>query len=66
MKLINIETDDVIFSRGENDEPITNIPNELIHHSPDGFNFGYAGSGPAEFALNILYAFTKDKQLSLI
>lgn len=23
-------------------------------HSPDGFNFGYAGSGPADLALSIL------------
>lgn len=27
---------------------------KLWNHSPDGFNFGYAGSGPAQLALAIL------------
>ena len=27
---------------------------ELINHSPDGFNWGYAGSGPAQLSLAIL------------
>ena len=27
---------------------------EAINHSPDGFNWGYAGSGPAQLALAIL------------
>ena len=26
-----------------------------IIHSPDGFNWGYAGSGPADLALSILW-----------
>jgi hypothetical protein len=26
----------------------------LFNHSPDGFNWGYAGSGPAQLALAIL------------
>lgn len=33
---------------------VTNVPLLVIHHSPDGFNFGYAGSGPADLALNWL------------
>ena len=28
----------------------------LWNHSPDGFNWGYAGSGPAQLALAILLA----------
>lgn len=32
----------------------TNIPHRIKHHSPTGFNVGYAGSGPADFALNIV------------
>lgn len=28
----------------------------LVHHSPDGFEWGYAGSGPADLALAILAA----------
>lgn len=27
---------------------------ELVNHSPDGFELGYAGSGPAQLALAIL------------
>lgn len=32
---------------------LTNVPHLVVHHSPDGFEFGYAGSGPADLALNI-------------
>jgi len=38
-----------------NDKPLT--PNEslkLVNHSPDGFNWGYSGSGPSQFALAVL------------
>ncbi len=31
----------------------TNVPHLVVHHSPDGFEFGYAGSGPADLALNV-------------
>jgi len=27
---------------------------KLINHSPDGFNWGYSGSGPAQLALGLL------------
>jgi hypothetical protein len=27
---------------------------DLFNHSPDGFNYGYGGSGPAQLALAIL------------
>jgi len=32
---------------------LTNVPHLVVHHSPDGFEFGYAGSGPADLALNV-------------
>lgn len=32
---------------------VTNVPHLVVHHSPDGFEFGYGGSGPADLALNI-------------
>ena len=32
------------------------------NHSPDGFNWGYGGSGPAQLALAILLDYTKDKE----
>ena len=31
----------------------TNVPHLVAHHSPSGFEFGYAGSGPADLALNV-------------
>lgn len=38
----------------------------IYNHSPDGFNWGYGGSGPAQLALAILLEFTtKDNALSL-
>jgi len=33
------------------------LPSQLVwNHSPDGFNWGYGGSGPAQLALAILMA----------
>lgn len=32
---------------------VTNIPHLVVHHSPDGYEFGYGGSGPADLALNV-------------
>lgn len=34
-----------------------NIPQIHVRHSPTGMEFGYGGSGPADFALNILCHF---------
>ncbi len=34
-----------------------NIAQHVRHHSPTGMGWGYAGSGPADFALNILDRF---------
>jgi len=31
----------------------SNVPHLVVHHSPDGFEFGYGGSGPADLALNV-------------
>ncbi len=41
------------------DEPTENdcIPHTIVYHSPDGFEWGYGGSGPSELALNILALF---------
>lgn len=35
----------------------SNVPRRVVQHSPDGYECGYAGSGPADLALNILAAF---------
>jgi hypothetical protein len=47
---------DVVCSRGK-DGIQTNVPRRITRHSPDGFEWGYGGSGPADFALNILSVF---------
>jgi hypothetical protein len=35
------------------------------NHSPDGFEWGYGGSGPAQCALAILMHVTRDRSLAL-
>lgn len=47
------------FVRGPTGEPLTNVPRKVIHHSPDGFEWGYHGSGPADLALNMVHAYFK-------
>lgn len=43
--------------RSKEGHPYTNVKHTWVHHSPDGFEWGYGGSGPAELALNILILF---------
>ena len=38
---------------------------KLFNHSPDGFNWSYAGSGPAQLALAILLDHTGDKEIAV-
>ncbi len=38
---------------------------KLYPHSPDGFQWGYCGSGPAQLALAILLDLTRDPDLSV-
>ena len=38
-----------------------NIEQAIKYHSPTGMEWGYHGSGPADFALNILAMFTDKK-----
>lgn len=33
----------------------TFLKQRLVRHSPDGFQWGYGGSGPADLAANMLY-----------
>lgn len=33
----------------------TFLKQRIVQHSPDGFQWGYGGSGPADLALNMLY-----------
>lgn len=39
----------------------TNAPHLVVQHSPDGFNFGYGGSGPADLALNVVEWIIRNK-----
>lgn len=39
--------------------------NDLRNHSPDGFEWGYRGSGPTQLALALLLHATGDEELSL-
>ena len=43
-----------VMLAGDNGFYYTNVPVNCLHHSPDGFSWGYNGSGPADLALNIL------------
>ena len=38
---------------------------DVINHSPDGFNWGYGGSGPSQCALGILLDVTDDEDVAL-
>lgn len=46
--------EDIIMTRDEEDRPMVNVFQQKTYHSPDGFEWGYAGSGPADLALNIM------------
>ena len=63
------ESMDIVCRRvptGENDvagrpmtRPVFNISQSVVWHSPTGFEWGYGGSGPADFALNVLCLFVQ-------
>ena len=36
------------------DDGSSKLLDHIVRHSPDGFNWGYSGSGPADTALSIL------------
>lgn len=48
---------DIVLTRAADGTASANVPHALVRHSPTGFEWGYAGSGPAELALNILIKF---------
>ena len=43
-----------------NGKRLWNECQSICNHSPDGFNWGYAGSGPAQLALAILFDYFGD------
>lgn len=54
MKVIGNHRTRQVFIDGELLDPAPSL--NVWNHSPDGFNWGYAGSGPAQLALAILLA----------
>ena len=42
----------------EGNTACTDLPIEIVDHSPSGIEWGYGVSGPADLALNILIHFT--------
>jgi Family of unknown function (DUF6166) len=52
-----------VYIKGERLSP--GRSQELINHSPDGFSWGYGGSGPSQLALALLLHFTNDDHFSL-
>lgn len=53
--------DDVFFRRLLDGNIETNVVPKSLKHSPTGYEWGYAGSGPADLALNILLRFSSDE-----
>jgi len=49
-----------IICRREEDGLHFNINQVFRHHSPTGMEWGYVGSGPADFALNIVELFMRE------
>ena len=52
--LNNQPLDEYVICQRLGNNLITNVPRLVTHHSPDGYEWGYGGSGPADFALNII------------
>lgn len=51
---------------GEQVQPLDPAPSQqLFNHSPSGFEWGYAGSGPSQLALAILLDFCGDPEIAL-
>lgn len=38
---------------------------KVFNHSPDGFNWSYGGSGPAQLALAVLLEVTNDRNIAM-
>lgn len=52
--------DDIVMDR-INGVPTVNVYQRMVRHSPDGFEWGYIGSGPSDLALNILLLYVDEK-----
>lgn len=52
-RISGVSLSEALVLKRENDKVCTNVPHLVVHHSPNGFEFGYGGSGPADLALNV-------------
>jgi len=62
MQIKGIHRTRQVFIDGQEIAP--NKSQQVYNHSPDGFNWGYGGSGPAQLALAILLEATDEKEAS--
>lgn len=47
-------------------KPLDSSPSQsLYNHSPDGFAWGFSGSGPSQLSLALLYYFSEDRDFSI-
>jgi hypothetical protein len=53
------------FGRNCDDSPNCTVPRRFTYHSPDGFEWGYGGSGPSDLAWNLLSLFLGKNEASL-
>lgn len=53
---------DILCKRNSKGKAFFNIPHSIVKHSPMGMEWGYGGSGPADFALNILCQFVEREE----
>lgn len=59
--MTNFEQNGLVCHRGPDGQATANVPHSWVMHSPDGFEWGYGGSGPADLALNALLMVTDRK-----
>lgn len=50
---ISLQEEGLVCQRLADGTAATNVPWWVKHHSPTGMEWGYAGSGPADLALNL-------------
>jgi len=63
IKGINYNTTRDVFIDGKRLDPSKSL--KIYNHSPDGFSWGYGGSGPSQLALAILLeTLTKEEAIS--
>lgn len=56
----------IVLTRDKKCNAMTNVPRSKIFHSPDGYEWGYPGSGPADLALNIPLLFVEESETYML